>query len=242
MNTYRVLASLLLMFSSLAVSQEISQPLAAEAVVANCGLAMGSAALPSQVTLDGMLRRAERPDAAFTIKVKGKAYRRDLRREDGDLTLVISKGLGHRIERGEKRAVSAHLASHFDPDILPAASCSLQVLENMDVTLVGLEDGLYHLRIRAKVDPKKSWISGLLSEKHIYIDSQNFRLVKSWRYIFDPEAIQNRSKYETRYSNFRIVNGMLLAGTVTHSIDHNQIEQLEITNLSDADVSDADFK
>ena len=53
-------------------------------------------------------------------------------------------------------------------------------------------------------------MESLISEYHLWIDQQSFVVLKTATYLFSPNAIENRSLWETFYSEYRTVNGILM--------------------------------
>ena len=127
-----------------------------------------------------------------------------------------SKGKGWHGPQGHQSATSSHATMYFFPDHLPALACSIPPAQRgLRVTYVGSEainaTPVFHLKLDALPRGKSQRddaIASLLSEYHIFIDQQSYKVVKTARFVFAPDAIQNRSLWETVYSDYRSVDGV----------------------------------
>jgi hypothetical protein len=181
----------------------------------------------------------------FVLESKGTdRLRTEFDFHDGAQIFVINSGHGYSLIAGKKKNLAAHSTSYFRPEHLSAFACSIDLARpNVGVSYVALENlgtsTVHHLVFRAaSPDP----LELLISEFHVYLDSQTYRIVKTATWVFAPDAIENRSLWETYYQNYQQINGMLVPMGITHFLAGTKFDDWTFESVrTDVPISDGEF-
>ena len=189
-----------------------------EVILARCSQAMGTPQQSLSVIAEGQVQDEGSGQAAnVRIKTRGIDDFRHERDVSGQPVIsIISQGKGWHGQQGHQSAMSHHATMFFLPDHVPALACSTPLARRgLRVTYVGSEEinatPVFHLKLDALPRGKSQSLDAtlsLLSEYHIFIDQQSYKVVKTAKFVFAPDAIQNRSLWETVYSDYRSVDGV----------------------------------
>lgn len=101
-------------------------------------------------------------------------------------------------------------------ELLPGYSRMAALQEaRTNVQYLGVEEvngrKAHHIRLTAlPSDNTPVEIEELVSEFHIFIDAETKLVIKTQSWDFSPDAIENRSKVETYYEEYRAVGGVLV--------------------------------
>src|SRR5262249_39421944 len=152
---------------------------------------------------------------------------------------IISQGRGWHHGLDQKSAMSRHTTAYFTPDHLPALVCGITPnSRGMRVTYIGNEimgtSQVFHLKLEAPPRGKNSHedaIEALISEHHVFIDQQSFRVLKTSKFVFAPDAVQNRSLWETLYFDYRSVNGVLMPFRIENFVSGQRFSTTVFTSL-----------
>lgn len=219
MKPIKILAVLICMaFSPDAFGAE-SKALTPEMILNHCAQAMGSPQQALPVLAEGEVHEAN-SGSVTPIRIKTRGAEDFLFERGGPEaeTFVISNGKGWHHRAEQKSPMSRHTTAYFRPDHLPALVCGTNpASQGMRTTYVGDEVvgivPVFHLKLDASPRGKNAHadaIESLISEYHVFIDQQSFRVLKTSKFVFAPDAVENRSVWETLYSDYRSINGLLM--------------------------------
>lgn len=198
---------------------------------------MGSPGSDLSVLANGQMKIATESDASsVTIKSRGAhLFRQDRVISTGPESWVVSNGTGYQTRANQREALSTHATRYFRPDHLPAFSCSPD-LNTFVVRDTGSEQVLghpaFHIKIVAKpTSARTQQIEALLSEYHVYIDQQTYLVLKTSTLIFSPTVLQNHSPWETYYSDYRNVGGLLVPFHVENFLSGQKIRDITFSDV-----------
>jgi hypothetical protein len=175
---------------------------------------MGASKAELPIMAQGILTVAGTPETRpVLIKSQGlRLFRQEQSGASGTEAWVVKEGAGFRSSGNQKEKIAGHTTRYFRPDHLPGLSCAPD-LSKFNVTMEGIEQvrnqSAYHLKLVAKpLNSHTKGVDAILSEYHIYVDPQTFQVLKTSTFVFSPDGIQNRSKWETLYSDYRSIDGV----------------------------------
>jgi hypothetical protein len=229
-----------------------SQAPSPEAILGRCAQAMGSSQQHLPVIADGGLQEGGF-ETAIPVRVKTRGLE-DFRAERGAAgeteTSIISRGRGWHRGQAKNLTVPRHTTAYFKPDHLPALVCSADhASQGMRVIYAG-EDTVgdrpvFHIKLDALPRGKNTQadlVESLISEYHIFIDQQSFTVLKTSKFIFSPDTIDNHSLWETLYSDYRRVNGVLMPFRIENLVSGRKFGTTVFTKITtDVALSDQEF-
>jgi hypothetical protein len=247
MNT-RVMLVSALVFSSLLCVAQAPDP---QFILRSCAKAMGGQQ-PIDLIAEGSLQMAnEDKTEHILIKTRGLESFRLERGEPGQAEVsIISHGKGSRHGGLTKPAMSRQDTAYFKADHLPAFMCSINpARDGMQVSYVGEEllngRSAFHLKLNAIPkgrSPHADRIESLISELHLFIDQQSFVVLKSAKYVFSPNAIENHSWWENLYSDYRDVNGILMPFRLETFVAGQPFSTTTLSTITNVALSNQDFE
>jgi hypothetical protein len=222
----------------------------AQTVLNGCATAMGAAQGELPIVAQGTLTASgEQAPRTVTIKTHGRRlFRQDQTTpgRDGE-SWVINNGEGFRLSGSQKEKMASHVVRYFRPEHLPALSCTPD-LNKVDVAVAGQEQvngrAVHHLKLVTKpLNAKGQGVEAALSEYHAYIDTQTLMVLKTSSFVFSPTNLQNRSVWETYYSDYRNVHGMLVPFHVENYLDGQKIQDIVFSDVQvGMSLSNAEFE
>jgi hypothetical protein len=82
----------------------------------------------------------------------------------------------------------------------------------------------------------------IISEFDVYLNTENLTVVKTKRFVFAPNAIENHSDWETYYLDYQPVNGVLMPFHIQHFLAGQEAEDVVISTYQmNASLSSQDF-
>jgi len=205
-----------------------------------------SSAIPD-IYAEGKITPAnpQNPSASIVLKSKGTdRVRSEINYADGQQVYVLNNGKGFSLMSRVKKYLPAHSTLYSRPEHLSAYACSIDVARtNISVSYLGLENlaaaPVHHVVFHAI---SSGPLEQLISEFHVYLDSQTLRVVKTATWVFAPDAIENRSLWETYYDNYQSVGGMLVPMHIQHFLAGTQLDDWNFTSVrTDVAVAEGDF-
>jgi hypothetical protein len=216
-------------------------------LLAQCSSSMGASGVIPDIYAEGTITptNPKSPSASVVLKSKGTdRVRTEISSTSGGQTHVINNGRGFSLISGQRKNLAAHATAYFRPEHLSAYACSIDVARtNVSVSYVGLENlaaaSVHHVIFHAaSSDP----LDQLISEFHVYLDTKTLRVVKTANWAFAPDAIENRSLWETYYDNYQPVAGVLVPMHISHFVAGSKLDDWNFTSvLSDVRVADGEF-
>lgn len=205
-------------------------------------------ALQDSVT-QGTIVWADGTTGTITVKTKGPyRLRHDIRTPLKQLSYVINGGDGFGLRDGTRFSlplwVTAYQRAEHAPILALAADLNRP---NVRITYLGVENvadrPAHHIYIYAlPTDDTAPETERLISEFHVYVDSQTLLVAKTQGFLFSPEAIQNRSVVETYYSDYRQLDDFLFPVHLTRFIDGNKDSEIVFSSVQvNAGVADTEF-
>lgn len=222
-------------------------------LLTQCAATMGS--LDPLSTFQGSARiipaHKDEPESELLLRSKGsEQIRWDRTSSRGQETIVIQAGGGSVTRGQEEYRLAPWQTAYPRAEHFPALLCSAESQRSgMQISYVGLEDvgssQAHHIQISAAGrgrSEKADALERLASEFHIFVDAQSLVVVKTRRFAFSPDAIENRSDLETYYSDYRPVNGVLMPFTVTTFLAGQKLQDVVFGTIQlGVTLSNADF-
>jgi hypothetical protein len=243
-------ASIVIIMFSMTCIAQIRDP---QVILESCAQAMGTRQQHHlQVIAQGI--QSTNNDATIRVQIKSRGLE-DVRmeREGPDQTevAIISKGMGSNLGQSQRGSISRHTAAYFKADHLAALVCNINS-SSIGMRLVYVGDEMvssipvFHLKLDAVPKGKSAHadaIESLISEYHLFIDQQTFRIVKTAKFVFSPNSVENRSLWETFYSDYRSINGVLMPFRIENFVSGHQFSTTVFTNIiTDVLLSDQEFE
>lgn len=255
MNSARVVFAvfLILLTSKPGVGQEApTRSPEAVALLAQCAAAMGTAQI-QDIQAEGTVTRADGREAPRSLVVKSKGsdrVRHEVSAADRQETYVLNGGRGHEIRDSKRKPLPAHTTGYYRPEHLPALACQVDLgRSRMEALFVGVEEvrgrAAYHIKFVAapKGDANEDSIEAALSEFHVFLDGQALVVLKTWNYVFAPNAIENSSRWELYYSDYRDVGGVLVPFRIERYDNDTKLDEVVFTRVSTGvSIADSEFE
>lgn len=238
----------------------ISVPIAAQqppqrdpqalAVLSQARAAFGPSAASLQDSVaNGTITYSDGTSGSITIKSKGTALRQELSLPNKQLVYIIKGGQGYTLIGGVRHDMPLHITKYRRPNHIPAISRIVDFLQqNTQVTYVGIENvagnPAHHIVLTSlPTDSTPTKVEALMSEFHIFVDVQSFRVVKTRSYMFSLDAVENRSSCDTYYSDYRIVQGVVVPFRITERVSGQSYSDISLSNVTlNSGLSDSDFQ
>ncbi len=216
-------------------------------LLSQCGAAMG-ADLITDSYATGTVTESDlgAPVGTIISQTKGFKTRNDISTPNGQQSFVAGDGTGWLLRGGKKANAPRAAVAYSRPEYVPALSCVIDVLRpNMSVRYLGLEksgtSSVYHIEFNVPPSGEDN-TETLLSDFHVYLDQQTFLVVKTSILVFDPNALENHSVWETYYGNYRPMSGALVAFHVENFLAGQKVNDIVFTDIQiNHGVSDAIF-
>lgn len=193
------------------------------------------------------------PDGTVgTIRLKTKGLDR-LRSEvtiAGSQTISVTRaGSGNTNKDGQRQDLPPWVTAYQRPIHLPALSRLADIANpQMNVLYVGLEEvnGLpaHHIRLFASpTDETPAEIEEMISDFHLFLDSQTLLIVKTLSYDFSPEIIENRTLVATYFADFRPVGGLVIPHRIERYIYDEKHLEINLTAVQfNVGLPDSEFQ
>lgn len=226
----------------------VSRDPSALALLAQCGGAMGGGSI-QDTSATGTLTSADTsaPPASITLQSKGAAERFDVSSPDESKTSVLNEGRSWAVRQGKRERVSYALSAYHRPEHVPALACLLDFAKtNMSFAYLGTQDvrgrSAHHVKIFVP-SSENDRTETLLSQLDIFLDAQTLVVLKTERFVFDPQAFENRSVWATYYSDYRVVGAALMPYHIENYLDGHKVRDIAFSNVQvNAGVSDSQFQ
>lgn len=220
----------------------------AMALLAQCSAAMGAGATVPDLYLAGTITPAnpDSPPSTFVLESKGiDRVRNEIGSPKGKEVFVVNNERGFSLVSDKRESLALHLTSYFRPEHLNAFACSIDVARpEMSVIYAGDEtvgnSTSHHIVFRA-ASPNP--LDAIVSEFDVYIDSKTLRVIKTAIWAFAPDAIENRSKWETYYDEYQSVGGVLVPTHMTHFLAGKKFDEWSVASIrTDVAIAEGDFQ
>jgi hypothetical protein len=220
-------------------------------LLVGCSAAMGSPGAQTTAYATGSRQSASLDESPSPLALKSLGHdktRWDL--DSGRETTLLRARNGTAVRGGEVTPLAPWQVKYSRPEHFPALLCSTDLRrENMEIAYMGLEAvgevPAHHLRISAAPQgnsKRADEIEAIISEYHLYLDTQSLVLLRTKRFVFSPEAIENRSDFETLYADYRRVDGVLMPFRITNFIAGEKLWDITFRTIQlNSGVSDSDF-
>ena len=225
----------------------------AVALLTQCTAAMGSTDPLNTFHGSAKMIPAHPNDAQSDLVLRSKGERQmrwDRSPAGGEQETIVTQAAEGTIKRGEKESRMAPWQTAYSrAEHFPAVVCASEFERpEMEVAYAGLEDmggaAAHHIKITAAAKGRSARADAarLTSEFHIFLDPQTFRIVKTKRWAFSPEAMENRSTLEIYYSDYKQVDGVWMPFTLAYFLDGQKLHDIVFQNIQvGVALSDADF-
>lgn len=222
-------------------------------LLSKCSFTMGSPGEATTVYATGNVLSTHLNEAPVQLTLKSKSsdkLRWDLNSSSAQETVTMQAGTGKATRDGSTTLMAPWQTMYSRPEHFPALLCISEVQRpNMEIVYVGLEPVgqtlAHHIKISAMGRGKSARADAadrVISEFHIFLDAQSFVVLKTKRFAFSPDAIENRSDYETYYAKYAAVNGVLMPFAITNFLAGQKLQDIVLDSIQlNVPVSDAEF-
>lgn len=222
-------------------------------LLARCSAAMGSPALGTTFSASGKLVPAHPDDPTSQLVVKskgGNAIRWDMNSPAAQETVTMQPGRGKIRRDFQETPMAPWQTLYTRAEHFPALLCGTELQRpNMEIAYLGLQNvgdiAAHHIQISVAGKGKSKRADEadrIISEFHIYLDAQSFVVLKTKRYAFSPDAIENRSDLESYYSKYGLVGGVLMPFAITKVLAGQKLEDILFDSIElNVPLSDAEF-
>jgi len=214
--------------------------------LANVGAVPG---LIQDSTTSGTLTYPDGSSGNLNIETKGTSIRQQLDLPGKSLVSVVKGGQGYVQMNGTRVTLPPHIAKYSGPYYIPALSRMASSSQtNALVSYIGKESvngiSVHHIVLQfLPIDATPVEEEALLSEFHVFLDTESLTIVKTQSFHFSPVAIQNRSVCETYYADYRKVQGVLIPFHIREEVAGQPYSEITLTNVAlNSGLSDVDFQ
>ncbi len=207
-------------------------------------MAMGATGGPAATSMVvGTITYADGKTGTMTVKSLGADHvRHDLVIGGETLSYVIKDGQGYLLKGGKKHSLPLWITAHKGPEHIPAFSRIGEfLLPSMNVEYAGIADvngrPAHHLKLSAFIaddpaQPGAAQLEAAISELHVFVDKENSTVVKIQNFVFSPETPVNHSVAETYYSDYSLVNGVMVPHHLTRYVDGQKESETTFSSVS----------
>ena len=218
-----------------------------------CAQAMGTLNPNSGILVSGQITSTQRPGdpGKLTIELQGYTeMRREVAYSSVNDIAIVNNGQVQMTRNSAIFNIAPWQETYFRPDDVPALACSLDLARpQMNVSYVGLETvsgtPVHHIQFFAsaqRLPDGSNTLEPIISEFDVYLDTQSLIVVKTKRFLFSPNAIENHSDWETYYFDYRPVGGVLMPFHMQHFLAGQQAEDIVISSFqTNASFTSQDF-
>lgn len=169
---------------------------------------------------------------------------------NGQETKVVQNGHGKVIHSATELPLPSWHTKYTRQEYFPALLCALESERPAtDVIYVGLEklgeNSVHHIHVSTGASGKSKFADAaerIISDFHLYVDAQTFMVVKTARYVFSPQAIENHSLYETYYTDYKKVDGIWMPFTITHFLSGQKMDDITFDRIQlNTAIDDTEF-
>ncbi len=223
----------------------------AVALLTQCAAAMGTAQV-QDVQAEGTITRADGREAARNLVVKSKGadrVRHEITAADRQEAYVLNRGRGYELRGQAKKALSAHATGYYRPEHLPALACEVDLARSqVQALFVGVEGfrgrPAYHIKfVAAPKGDANDGLEALLSEFHVFIDGETMLVLKTQSYVFAPDAIENHSRWELFYGDYRNVGGVMIPFRIERYDNGTKLDEIVFRQVqTTVGIADSEFE
>ena len=224
-----------------------------DGLLTSCAQTMGSRKAEAGFSGEGEIRYSNAsPAEHFAWKAKGSEFfRQEFSGADGVRVHVVNRGQGFHEKEGKRERLPFHQTAYFRHDYTPALACEADAAhDGMRVEYIGREvvegQSVHHIRFSMAGQGKNRHadaVEELISEYHVFIDSATNRVAATRTWVFSPEAVENRSIWETIYSDYRDVDGILMPFHIQNRVAGQPYREVVLSSVRiNANISEKDFQ
>jgi hypothetical protein len=185
-------------------------------------------------------------------KTKGRdLFRQEVTEGENTIVSIVNRGHGSRTRKAVRTNLPEHATAYFRPEYIPALSCTIDrgragmVAEYLGQAVV-VGETADHIRFSIASngkDKKIDDLENLISEYHVFISTVSHRVLATRTWVFSPEAVQNHSSWETFFTDYRDVNGVLMPFHIENRLNGQKVRDIVLSVVrEDASISDNDFQ
>lgn len=192
------------------------------------------------------------PSQHIVWKTKGRdLFRQEVTQGEDTTVSIVNRGHGSRNRKSHRTNLPEHATAYFRPEYIPALSCTIDhgragmVAEYIGQEVIAGETA-DHIRFTMAPNGKDRNVDEMekiISEYHVFISTVNHRVLATRSWIFSPEAVQNHSSWETFFTDYRDVNGVLMPFHIENRLNGQKVRDIVLSAVrEDASISDGDFQ
>lgn len=230
-----------------------AQSTSVNSILLACEQTMGGQGADRSFYAEGEITVAgSSPSQHIVWKTKGRdLFRQEVTEGENTTVSIVNHGQGSRTYKAVRVNLPEHATAYFRPEYIPALSCTIDrsragmVAEYLGQEVVGGEtaDHIKFSMAPNGKDKKIDDLEQLISEYHVFISTVSHRVLATRTWIFSPEAVQNHSSWETFFTDYRDVNGVLMPFHIENRLNGQEIRDIVLSVVrEDASISDSEFQ
>jgi len=198
----------------------------------------------------GTISFADGRTGTIRIETKGlDRQRHDVNIGSNQTTTIYNGGIGYLIQGTNRSRLPLWFTQYHRSEHIPVLSrLADNQLPNSIMAYSGLETlngaSVQHIQLTSTpTDGTPASIEALISEFHAFVDPQTGLVVKIRTLDFSPQIIENRKAVETFFSDYRIVNGILVPFSMSRFFGPRKYYDITFTSVSiNTGISDSEFQ
>jgi hypothetical protein len=202
------------------------------------------------VLLQGTYTDAAGNTGTITTKCKGSALlRNDLSLNGVSYTAISNNGRGQATQDGKTQKLPLWTTQYLRPEGVPVFWRPADfALPTTNVSYIGLEQvngsSAHHIKLTSlPTDGTSPDIEAIISEFHVFIDSQTGLVLKTWSYDFSPVIIENRTLVETYFGDYRQISGVMIPFHTVRFVAGQKFNEVVLSSAQvNSGLSDAEFQ
>ena len=226
----------------------------ANTILDSCALAMGSPVAEQSFYAEGDITFPDNSSASQHIVWKAKGtdlFRQETSGEADLLISIVNHGRGLQKRGSATAPLSHHATAYFRQEYIPALACSVDrkrvgmALEYLGDEPIAGELAHHLLFYIAPLGKNKGLdeTERALSEYHVFLSAATNQVLMTRTWLFSPDAVENRSLWETFYRDYRNVNGVLMPFDIENRLAGKKFREIMLTTVrTDSSVSEKDFQ
>jgi hypothetical protein len=216
-------------------------------VLAVCQAAMGP--VPDNTIATASMVRFDDRRSQLKFATRGTSVRIDEDLPSGRYTRVSGKrAKGYLLADGKRTLTRFNEAVHNRPEYLPSSAC---VIDIQDKDLYAVFHGTtdvrgvpaFHVEVYRHPDGPLGGAIRLLTDYHVFIDANSGQILKLQNLAFSPNALENNSKWEVYFSDYRPISNVLVPFKIERFLDGQRNSEVVLSHVDlSANNPQADFE
>jgi hypothetical protein len=244
----------IVLLALLAITSTCTSAQTANAFLDVCAATMGSINAEQPFYAEGDIAFADTATASQHIVWKAMGadlFRQETSSKTDPLISIVNHGTGLQKQASITKPLSHHATAYFRQEYIPALACTVDRSRNgMAAEYLGDEkvagELAHHLLFYIAPVGKNKGVDETeraLSEYHVFLSVATNQVLMTRTWLFSPDAVENRSLWETFYRDYRNVNGVLMPFDIENRLAGKRFREIILTTVrTDSSVSESDFQ